>query len=330
MKGKWKKRIWLTVTVLVLLPAGAAPRRAQAATRGTLDLKVLRQIPWHGRRFQLAAGASVKVLVSSAYAADTGTAQRWADFFASLVHGSELSLLTAYVAPLDEVQQLCHGSDVLGCYQGNRLVTIGEPAFGVSPQSVAAHEYGHHVAYNRANPPWAAIDWGTKRWATYENVCARTEAVTAFPGDEDLWYSLNPGEAFAESFRVMNGYGTDEWSVVDPSFRPDSTALSLLREDVVDPWSPPPPRLIAGRFRGAKSWSLQITTPLDGDLVARVSPGEDVTLMSSDGRTLLARGTWNTGGAKALDYHVCGQRTVLVRVTRGAAPRRFTLRLSVP
>jgi len=329
MKGKLRTRIAIA-TLLALVAAGSTGPTARAATSGALDLHALRKLAWHGRRYEAASGESVKVVVSSAYAGDSGAGQRWADFFASLVHGPELSLLTAYIAPLDEVQALCHGSDVLGCYQGNRLVTIGEPAYGASPQAVAAHEYGHHVAYNRVNPPWLAVDWGTKRWATYENVCERRVALTAFPGDEGLMYFLNPGEAFAESFRVLNGYGTEDWSIVDPSFRPDATALSLLRQDVVEPWTQPPVRTITARFRGANSWTLRLTTPLDGDLVAQVTPGaDDLTLMSADGRTLLARGTWSTGGARTVDYHVCGQRTVLVRVTRDTSPR-FSLRIAAP
>jgi hypothetical protein len=328
MKGK-RRTIWIAALVALLTATSTGPT-AQAARSETLDLHALRKLAWHGRRYEAATGESVKVVVSSSYVADSGMGERWADFFASLVHGPELSLLTAYIAPLSEVQELCHGSDLLGCYQGDRLVTIGESAYGVSPQAVAAHEYGHHVAYNRVNPPWIAVDWGTKRWATYENVCERRVALTAFPGDEGLMYSLNPGEAFAESFRVLNGYGTEDWSIVDPSFRPDATALSLLRQDVVEPWAQPPARTISARFRGANSWALRLTTPLDGDLVLQVTPGaDDLTLISGDGRTLLARGTWSTGGARAVDYHVCGLRTVLVRVTR-ATSSRFTLRLSSP
>jgi hypothetical protein len=330
MKGKRKTKIWMA-TLLALVPTALAGPTATAATSGTLDLRALSRLAWHGGRYETTSGESVKVVVSAAYAADSGAGQRWADFFGSLLHGPELSLLTAYVAPLDEVQELCHGSDVLGCYQGNRLVVMGEPAYGVSPQSVAAHEYGHHVAYNRANPPWAAIDWGTKRWATYENVCARTAALTAFPGDEGSMYFLNPGEAFAESFRVLNGYAPDDWSIVDPSFRPDATALSLLREDVLDPWTPPTVRTISARFHGSQTWTLRLAMPLDGELVARVSPGADeLTLAGTDTKTVLAEGSWSTGGAKAIDYRVCGRRTVLLRVTRHTSSARFVVRLSSP
>jgi hypothetical protein len=143
------------------------------------------------------------VLVSEAYASDSGVAQRWADFFATLLHGPELGLLTAYLAPLDEVHGIC-GQGALGCYSSNRLVTVGDSSGGIPPASVAAHEYGHHVAYNRVNPPWIAVAWGTKRWASHMNVCSRAAAGTAMPGDEGVDYVLNPGEAFAETFRVLN------------------------------------------------------------------------------------------------------------------------------
>src|SRR5438034_7045369 len=75
---------------------------------------------------------------------------------------------------------------------------------GTSKETVLVHELGHNVAANRDNAPWSAVDWGTKRWATYMNVCARHDAGTAFPGDEADHYLLNPGEAFAETYRLLN------------------------------------------------------------------------------------------------------------------------------
>ena len=81
--------------------------------------------------------------------------------------------LTAYIATPDEVAALCYGDDVLGCYQANMLVAIGDPVDGESPQEVVRHEYGHHVAANRVNAPWPSIDWGTKRWASQANICSR-------------------------------------------------------------------------------------------------------------------------------------------------------------
>ena len=63
-------------------------------------------------------------------------------------------------------------------------MTVGETTDGIAPNSVATHEYGHHVAANSNNAPWRAIDWGTKRWASMVGVCSRVQSGMAFPGDE--------------------------------------------------------------------------------------------------------------------------------------------------
>ena len=84
---------------------------------------------WQGGPTSSSTGEQLTVFVSDAYGADQ--VQRWADFFSALPHGSELRDLTAYVAPINEVGWMC-GPDALGCYGGNRLVTIGDP-IGSSP-----------------------------------------------------------------------------------------------------------------------------------------------------------------------------------------------------
>jgi hypothetical protein len=79
---------------------------------------------------------------------------------------------------------------------------------------------------------------------------------------------------------------------------------------------------------------MQVATPLDGDLRLRLTAlgggADDVTLLSNDGQTVLAKASWDTSGAKSIEYRVCGARSVRVRVTRGAAAARFTLRVAVP
>jgi len=314
----------------------AGPMRTVVLT--TAGVRRLDAKPWLSGKYPARSGAAVKVSVSPAYASDPGMAQRWADFFVSLLHGRELADLDAYIAPLSEVEEICHG-DALGCYGSNHLVVMGETNFGVTPESVARHEYGHHIAAHRANPPWLALDWGTKRWASYVGVCARSAAGTAFPGDEGANYTLNPGEAFAESYRVLmetNGTGVGfDWPIVDPSFQPDAQGLAAVREDVMHPWQSPSTTTIRGKFlRRSRTWNGQIATPLDGEIRIQVNvPGggaDDVTLLSRDGRAVLAAGSWNSSGAKVAEYRVCGARSLRVRVKRGGAAARFSLRVTTP
>src|SRR5213080_630505 len=71
---------------------------------------------WSGGVVTASTGATLTVYVSDSYAPGQVAPQTWADFFASLIHGSELSLLTAYVAPPAEVQAICRSSEAFGCY----------------------------------------------------------------------------------------------------------------------------------------------------------------------------------------------------------------------
>ena len=234
---------------------------------------------------------------------------------------------------------MCGSTEALGCYGGQKLVVVGDFSAGVPPAAVATHEYGHHIAANRANSPWSALDWGTKRWASQAGICSRVQAHTAFPGDEGLNYSFNPGEAFAESYRVLvetNGTAVGyDWPIVDPSFRPDAQGLAALREDVLHPWTGPTTTSIRGTFlRRNHTWSGRVATPLDGDLRIRVhvsgGGADDVTLFSSDGKTRLATSSWDGSGGKSVEYRVCGARSVKVRVSRGGPAARFSLRVLVP
>jgi hypothetical protein len=312
-----------------------------AARTATLDAppRHLAGASWWGGTYTVASGETVTVYVSRAYSEIDSVRRQWAEFFAGLVHGQELSLLRAYIAPLDEVQEMCGSEYVIGCYGGQMLVTVGDSSAGEPPASIAAHEYGHHIAANRNNEPWRALDWGTKRWATAMGICGRVKAGTAFPGDEGANYSFNPGEAFAESYRVLietNGTAVGyDWPIVDPSFGPNVQTLEALREDVVHPWTSRVTRTLKGSFLGKRrSWTTSLATPLDGDLrVAVTVPdggADDASLLSSDGRTVLSTAAWNSAGGKLLEYRICGTRSVRVRVTRAGAPRRFTLRLALP
>jgi hypothetical protein len=311
----------------------------RTAVLGPSGIRALTRTDWWGGSYSTQNGDSVRISISDSYPRDEPTAQRWAQFFGGLIHGPEIRLLSVYIAPLAEVEQLCSSELVLGCYGAQRLVTIGEPVDDVAPTEVASHEYGHHVAANRANTPWIAVDWGTKRWASYANVCARASAGTAYPGDEGLHYPFNPGEAFAESYRVLNelrsGATTFTWPIADSSFRPDANALAQVEQDVVAPWTAPSTSTRVGTFaRGKpKIWQLPLTTPLDGDISVDVrmpaGAGYDVSLRGADG-SMLARALWSASNVKSVTYRVCGRRTVLLRVARTGAAGRFRVTTTVP
>jgi hypothetical protein len=248
--------------------------------------------------------------------------QQWADFLTTLVHGPELATITVVLQPLRQVQFVC-GRSALACYvAGERtLYAPGEDVPGeATAKSIVAHEYGHHVANSETNAPWPAIDWGTKRWATAMGICTKARVGQLFPGDEGRNYLLNPGEAFAESYRLLNeqalGLAPTAWNIVAPSLQPSLAALDALRQDIATPW--PGPTLVTktGTWtKGSKgaTKTFTIATPLDGTLVAALkSPATGVYRAAASTTT------------------VCGQRTVTVTVTRRSGYGPFTLTVSRP
>jgi hypothetical protein len=289
---------------------------------------------WWGGRYPTATGESVVIYTSEAYTPDEAANQTLADFFAGLVHGAELSRLTVYVAPLPLLQTICGSSDVAGCYSPARetMIVPGEDiAEGPTAAQVVTHEYGHHVATNRLNTPWDAVEWGTKRWASYVGVCAGAASGELSPGDEGERYDLNPGEGFAEAFRVLNevraGAVSFIWPIVDDVFRPDQPALDLIAADVTTPWLANSRTVVAGRFAaGTTVRRVRIATPLDGlfrlTLRAPVGAHYRLELLGPTG-TVVARGA-------TISRTVCGQRTLTARVTRAGRPGRFSLEISKP
>jgi hypothetical protein len=270
-------------------------------------------------------------------AAEPTAGQKWADILAGLVHGPELSSLTVYIATLDRVTQTC-GSGALGCYANNRLIAIGQDYRGLSARAVVTHEYGHHVANNRDNAPWQAVDWGTKRWATYVGVCRRTKSGELAPGDESSRYTFNPGEALAEDYRVLNerrlGLPESPWAVVDDTFYPDQTALDLLALDVTSPWTGNTSTSYAGSVTTRSSGrGFTVATPLDGSFsVTLTSPrAARLTLRLVDPAThqVLATSA-GTARVKSVSAEVCGQRTLQVQVKRVKGAGAFTFAVSKP
>lgn len=272
-------------------------------------------------------------------AADPTFSQRWADFMATLLHGPELAELTLFLAPTDRVRQLC-GPSTLGCYGGEdeTMVAIGQDVRGITAQSVVMHEYGHHVANNRKNDPWDAIDYGTKRWASYVNVCARSEAGELVPGDEGDAYERNPGELFAETYRVLSerraGLPESSWDVVDESLYPDDTAVALVEQDVAQPWEGNTTSDYGGSFgsRGTGR-GYRVPTAYDGVFeVLLTAPARTAYTLRvvnpGDGTVLAAMA--GTARVKTVRVSICGERTLQAQVKRISGFGSFTLAVSKP
>jgi hypothetical protein len=281
----------------------------------------------------------VDVRVSDSLPFETATPEGWAEFLVGLTHGPELALLTTYVATLDEVQGIC-GEQALGCYSRDQMVALGEGVADVSPEEVVRHEYGHHVAMHRLNSPWAAIDWGPKHWASAMDVCGRVSRKEAHPGNEGVNYALNPGEAWAETYRLMDeqkaGITTATWRIIAQSFFPSAAALQAAERDVLQPWN-------VGRTAGftrlfgkrtKKVWLVPLPSSLDGDLrVSATVPNggtHEVALVGSDGRTVIRRAQWVAQRLKRLTGSVCGQRSLFVRVTQSGALGRVRISAATP
>jgi len=326
-------------------PVAGQPRSQLQARALDLDTplraRVLQQAPitFRGGPVTTSTGEVVDVGVSDALLLDTATPESWAEFIGGLTHGSELPLLTTFVVSFDEVQQIC-GSQAAGCYGQNRMVVPGETAFDVTPEEIVRHEYGHHVANHRQNAPWAAIDWGPKRWASAANVCARVSLREAYPGDQSSNYARNPGEAWAETYRLMDerkaGITTATWPIIAPSFYPTEPALLAAEADVLQPWAASRTTTSTRVFGKStpKVWWIPVAATLDGDYrISATVPSSgthDVALVAGNRRTVLKRLQWTGQRVKRAEGTICGQRSLFVRVTQKGSLGRVRVSVTTP
>jgi hypothetical protein len=278
-----------------------------------------------------AYGSSVTINVSDSYPVDQALPQDWATYLGSLVHGTEMSRLTLDLGTADEVRAVC-GPQALACYDPDSETIEATPddQLDAPPaKEIVTHEYGHHVANNRSNAPFVAESYGTKRWASYEQICKGTIAGSVHPGDEGSNYGTNSGEAFAESYRVLNlakqGNSTPDWGIVSRMFYPDAKALALLEQDVADPWRGPTVTHTHGSFGYGTTRRIDVGTPLDGTLVARLhAPTKSrMQLLAFNGATLVGRGT-------TIKLQICGARKLTLKVERTSGSGAFTVDVSKP
>jgi hypothetical protein len=270
-------------------------------------------------------GETVAIAITPACEAACTAAdpQRIANFLGTLIHGAEMELLTVQLDTPSQIGFDC-GYGAQACYYSdeNKIVLNGNDTStpdGASREFVLAHEYGHHLARHRESPPPfpAAIDWGTARWSSYENVCRRSRAGALFPGNEGLHYFRDPGEAFAESFAYYRFPESDvPWRWVR-ALEPNPTAFQAIREDTLDPWLGRSAFRLRGRLppRRGRAAIRAFGTPLDGTVSLRPAGWHryNLDLLNPAGR-ILRTSRHGLDFGHRLNYTVCGQSKLRVAI----------------
>ena len=84
---------------------------------------------------------------------------------------------------------------------------------------------------------------------------------------------------------------------------------------------------------GPRAWTLRLATPLDGRLsvVLTAPPGTlyDLVALGADGH-VLATGLVSGSSQRRLEWQICGERALQLRITRHGAPGRFSLGIQKP
>lgn len=274
------------------------------------------------------SGATIAVAVTAACAesCEVTDPQRVANFIGTLLHGDEVSLLTVQLDTEFQLGFDC-GFGAEACYfTGENKAVIGgyeeADGDGATFDFVLAHEYGHHVAQHRDMPaPFGkAVEWGTERWASLENVCQGKRSGRLYPGDGGEHYFEDPGEAFAEAFAHYHFPGNSITWRYFPALKPKAASFRAIREDTLSPWRGRTSFVLAGRVpaRGEGAAVEFLRTPLDGTVSLRPSRlrrhGYELALRSRAGR-LLHSSRHGLGPRRQIDYTVCGQPRLRLEIT---------------
>jgi hypothetical protein len=267
--------------------------------------------------------------------------QQIASFLGTLPHGFEIELLTVQLETPAQIDFDC-GYGAQACYYGgeNKIVLSGDDApapDGASREFVLAHEYGHHVARHRETPaPFPpAIDWGTARWASHENVCRGTRRRVLFPSTGGLRYFRDPGEAFAESFAHLRFPDSGvPWRWVR-ALEPDAGSLQAIREDTLRPWLGRTPLKLRGRVPPRRRGGVvrTVETPLDGAVSLRPvgRPRYALSLINPAGRVLrTSRYGQGRDRGRRLDFTVCGQSRLRLAIRSSGRAGAFKLQIQRP
>jgi hypothetical protein len=343
----------LAAVAAVLAAVAVAPAAAQASPSAfvdrTVDTRAVDRVQARaaqaGDTLAIATkeGYSVSVAFSSGVPVDPALAGSYVGFLDALPHGPELRRLNILIADSREVASLCGGDEsdgILACY-GSRGQQMIVPSTGLTTTTedggyttayVLTHEYGHHVAANRTNQGFEAIDYGPKFWASQELVCDRAIRRKLAPGDEAGSYLRNPGEAWAEVYARLT-FPDQPWTFTR-LLRPDLAALDAARRDVLTPWTANTSKtFVMPAGRRTQSFDLPLT--LDGRISATVRgrAGSDVGVAVTSGRQKVGHSK-DRGGRNVWRLRSgCRERpteTLTFTVSRTAGRGPVTLLVSYP
>ena len=290
------------------LPCAALALPSTAAAAAFKDRVVTSRVVAHAAqaagttaRYPTGDGGTIPVTAD-----DPAIAQRYATFVGTLPHGREIAYLHIVVVPAAKINSECGGSagdGILACYGSSdqtMIVPDAQPSDSeVSVDYVITHEYGHHIAGHRSNAPLKALDWGPKRWSSYELVCANTLAGKLAPGDEGANYRSNPGEGWAESYARLV-FPTEAWRFTS-LLKPTSGSLLAAMADVTQPWTKP----VTTTFTGTDSRTFHLPLTLDGAFTLQLSGPKDANydiVVKSGGK--VEDRTTEAGSSDRLHYRI--------------------------
>ena len=290
------------------------------------------QVQGTTQSYPTADGTLIPVTLASSYTGDPAVAQNYVTFLGTLPHGSELASLKVTVVPSSEIAKACGGDEgdgILACYGADdqtMIVPGDQPAdSSISVNYVITHEYGHHIAAHRSNAPLEALDFGPKRWSSYELVCANTIDGKLAPGAEGDNYLSNPGEAWAEAYARLV-FPLEAWRFT-PLLKPTQGSALAAAADVAQPWA----KRVSTKFEGTNTRTFTLPITLDGAFTLQLDGPAKANydlVVRSGGKTV--EKTTRTDSRDRIHYRIAcrDRRTETLKITvlkrSGAGPYTLT------